>query len=66
MKTVEQLRAKAKELSKETLSYSRQGIALLQSGNMKEGSSLMRQAHETNKRFQVVLDEIIRLEKLIS
>lgn len=33
---------------------------------MKEGSLLMHQAHETNKRFQVVLDEIIRLEKLIS
>ncbi len=63
MKTVEELKARAKELSKETVAYSKQGIALLQSGNIKEGSSLMRQANETSKRCQVVVDEIIRREK---
>lgn len=63
MKTIEELRSRAKELSKEAVLYSRQAGEVIQS-DRKKGVSLMRQAREAGQRFQVIAGEIIRREKL--
>ena len=63
MKTVEELKVRAKELSKQVVAYSKQAGEVLPN-NRKEGMNLMRQARETSKRCQVVMSEIIRQEKL--
>lgn len=54
------LRAKAKELSKQAADYSRQGVELIIAGDREKGHSLMKQANEAGKRCRVVLQEIIR------
>ncbi len=65
MKTVEQLKARAKQLGSEITSYSKQATALIQAGQREEGHELMRKAYHTSKRCQVVIGEIIRMEKLL-
>ena len=66
MKTTEDLRARAKELSSQVTGYSKQGVELIHAGKRKEGHELMRKAYETSKRCQAVLGEIIRREKLLT
>jgi hypothetical protein len=63
MKTVEQLKTRAKELSKQAASYSRQAGEILPK-DRKQGMDLMRQAREASKRCQIVINEILRLEQL--
>lgn len=63
MKTIEELKTRAKELSKQTVALSHQAGEILPQ-NREEGVSLMRQARETSKRCQVVVGEIMRREKL--
>jgi hypothetical protein len=63
MKTIEELRSRAKELSKEAVLYSLLAGEVIQS-DRKKGVSLMRQAREASQRFQVIAGEIIRREKL--
>lgn len=63
MKTIEELKVRAKELSKQVVSYSKQAGETLPM-DRKKGMDLMRQARETSKRCQVVMGEILRREKL--
>jgi hypothetical protein len=63
MKTIEELRVRAKELSKQVVLYSKQAGEVLPK-DRKEGMNLMRQARETSKRCQVVMGEILRQENL--
>ena len=64
MKTIEELKVRAKELSKQAVLYSKQAGEVLPL-DRKEGINLMRQARETSKRCQVIIGEIIRQEKLL-
>jgi predicted TIM-barrel fold metal-dependent hydrolase len=63
MKTIEELKIRARELSKQTVALSHQAGQVLPQ-DRKEGLNLMRQAREMSKRCQVVVGEIIRREKL--
>ncbi len=62
MKTVEELKTRAQELIKQATSYSRQATEVLPK-DREQGKVLMQKAREAGKRFQVVVDEILRLEK---
>ncbi len=62
MKTVEELKTRAQELIKQAASYSRQATEVLPK-DREQGKVLMQKAREAGKRFQVVVDEILRLEK---
>ena len=64
MKTIEDLKARAKELGKECADYSKRGVELLESGEREAGSKLMHEAHRTSKRCQVIVGEILRMQKL--
>ncbi|MGL5881251.1 MAG: hypothetical protein ACRC2V_26245 [Xenococcaceae cyanobacterium] len=63
MKTIEDLKSRAKELSKKVVLYSKQAGTILPK-DRKEGMRLVRLSRETSKRCQVVLSEIIRREQL--
>lgn len=60
MKTLEQLKTRIKELGKQMTGYSRQGIDLIKQGDRKNGHELMKQAYETSKRCQVLINELKR------
>lgn len=62
MKTIEELKVRAKELGRQAADYSRQANQVFQTDH-EQGKILMRQAYDTSKRCQVVLNEIRRLEK---
>jgi hypothetical protein len=59
MKTVEELKVRAKELGKQAADYSRQANRVLPT-NREEGKALMRKAYESSKRCQVLINEILR------
>lgn len=65
MKTSEELKIRIKELGKQMTSYSRQGIELINQGDIKNGHALMKQAYETSKRCQVLIGELKRQESLV-
>jgi hypothetical protein len=62
METLEQLKQTARDLSKQTVSYHSQGLALIKQGNLKEGHALTRLAYENSKKNQQVIAEILRRE----
>ncbi len=55
------LRSRAKDLAKEAADYSRQGIALIKSGDIENGHALMKKANETGKRCRVILQQLVAL-----
>ena len=62
MEKVEELKSRAKELGKESASYSRKAIEMLKSGN-EDGKEMMRKANIAGRRCRVIVNEILRLEK---
>ncbi len=63
MKTVEELKARMKKISKECADCAKRGNELIQAGNREEGSQLMWQAYRASKRCQVLYAEMKRIEK---
>jgi hypothetical protein len=59
MKTIEQLKARAKELGKQAADYSREANQVYPT-NQEMGKKLMQQAHDSSKRCQVIIKEILR------
>jgi uncharacterized tellurite resistance protein B-like protein len=64
MKTVDELKVRAKELGKQAASYSRQATQLLPT-DREQSKELMKKAYESSKRCQVVIGEILRLESQV-
>ena len=62
MKTLEQVKARAKELGKQAADYSREANQV-HATDREQGKILMRRAYEASKRCQVVIGEILRQEK---
>lgn len=62
MKSIEELKARALELTKLAASYARQAGEIIKT-DRKKGLDLMRQAREASKRSQVVIGEILRRER---
>ena len=62
MKTLEQLKARAKELGHLAADYSRQANQV-HATDCERGKALMRQAYDASKRCQVVINEILRYER---
>ncbi|BDA71767.1 hypothetical protein CAL7716_059330 [Calothrix sp. PCC 7716] len=62
MKTIEELKARAHELTKLAASYSRQAGEIIRIDRRK-GLDLMKQAYEASQRSQVIVREILRQEK---
>jgi hypothetical protein len=60
VKTDEQLKARIKELGREMTNYSRQGVELTGQGDRRQGHQMMKLAHETSKRCQVLIGELLR------
>lgn len=62
MKTIEELKARAHELTKLAASYARQAGEVIKT-DRKQGLDFMRQAREASKRSQIIIREILRQEK---
>lgn len=61
MKTTEELKARAHELTKLAASYARQAGEVIKLDRRK-GMDLMKQAREASQRSQVIIGEILRRE----
>jgi uncharacterized protein (DUF4415 family) len=62
MKTVEELKVRAQELIKQAATYSRQATETLPLDH-EQGKLLMQKARESGKRFQVIVNELLRLQR---
>ncbi|MBW4668008.1 MAG: hypothetical protein KME60_11415 [Cyanomargarita calcarea GSE-NOS-MK-12-04C] len=62
MKTLEELKSRAKELGHLAAEYSRQANQV-HATDREQGKMLMRQAYDASKRCQVVIKEILRYER---
>ncbi|BAZ18604.1 hypothetical protein NIES4071_104890 (plasmid) [Calothrix sp. NIES-4071] len=63
MKTTEELKARAHELTKLAASYARQAGEIIRSDRRK-GLDLMKQAYEASQRSQVIVGEVLRRERM--
>lgn len=61
MKSIEELKARAHELTKLAASLARQAGEIIRTDRRK-GLDLMRQAYEASQRSQVIVGEILRRE----
>jgi hypothetical protein len=60
VKTDLELKARIKELGREMTNYSRQGVEFTREGDRKQGHQMMKLAHETSRRCQVLIGELLR------
>lgn len=61
MKSIEELKARAHELTKLAAEFARQAGEIIRTDRRK-GLDLMRQAYEASQRSQVIVGEILRRE----